>query len=223
MARINLETEPRFKELMKQIGFKKAKERFVRNEEEAVLELSFGHGTYGQNFVRYYDCLYYVNYPKIEEVALYLGECVYGHYGQIGYLMPENHFVEWKLADTDTDEYYLHMINEIKDSLCRYVIPFMEKHSTIEAFVSGVESGNIKHAYNLKAVAIAYVLLGRKNDALRYIDKCIEKEKNKDIFGKGIEIKETKDYRMVTSYPQENKFLKDFVAFAQKLTVWMNR
>ena len=94
--------------------------------------------------------------------------------------------------------------------------------SSIKAFVDGVESGNIKETFNQKAVAIAYALLGRKESALQYINGCIEKEKQLDIFGKDIVIKETKEYRMVTSYPQENNYLKDILAFALKLKLWMN-
>lgn len=107
MAKINLDTEPRFKNLMQQHGFKKKKWEFVRCEEEAIFGLSFGHATNGEKHVRYYSCLYSVNYPKIQEVAQSMGEHVYGHYGQIGYIMPEKRFIEWRLADSDTDEYYL--------------------------------------------------------------------------------------------------------------------
>ena len=98
----------------------------------------------------------------------------------------------------------------------------MEKYSTIEAFVDGVESGNIKETFNQKAVAIAYALLGRKESALQYINGCIEKEKQLDIFGKGIVIKETKEYRMMTIYPQENNYLKGLLTFFRKLKEWMN-
>ena len=69
----------------------------------------------------------------------------------------------------------------------------MEKYSTIEAFVEGVESGNIsRNFFDSKAVAIAYVLLGRKDDALHYLDQCIEEQKKLDIYGKGVEVVETK-------------------------------
>ena len=207
---------------MKKLGFKKTKEGFVTNEEESVLKLSFGHATQGEKHVRYYSCIYSVDFPKIQEAAQSMGEHVYGHYGQIGYIMPEKRFIEWRLADSDTDEYYLMMINEIYEALTKYVIPFMENYSTIEAFVDGVESGNIKETFSQKAVAIAYVLLGRKESALQYIDRCIEKEKHLDIIGKGIVIKETKEYRMVTSFPQENNYLKGLISFAQKLKAWMN-
>ena len=218
MARINLESEPRFKEIMKLFGFKKTKYGFVRHERESIMKLSFGYGTYGQKFVRYYDCMYSIVYPKIEALADSIGEYVCGPHGQIGYLTPENRFREWKLADSDSDEYYLHMINDIKEIMGQYVIPYMEKYSTIEAFVKGVESGNIsRNFFDSKAVAIAYVLLGRKDDALHYLDQCIEEQKNMDIYGKGVEVVETKEYREEIYYPQENRNLKGLLLFSQKL------
>ena len=218
MAKINLETEPRFKEMLKQLGFKKSRGVFGRNEKESIMELRFGHGTYGQKFVRYYDCVYAIDYPKINEVAAELGEFVFGLSGQIGYLTPENRFREWRLADSDTDDYYLHMINDIKETLGQYVIPYMEKYSTIEAFVEGVESGNIsRNFFDSKAIAIAYVLLGRKDDALHYLDQCIEEQKKLDIYGKGVEVVETKGYRKVVYFPQENRNLKGLLLFSEKL------
>ena len=110
------------------------------------------------------------------------------------------------------------MINDIKEIIGQYVIPYMEKYSTIEAFVKGVESGNISpNFFDNKAVAIAYVLLGRKDDALHYLDQCIEEQKNMDIYGKGVEVVETKEYREEIYYPQENRNLKGLLLFSQKL------
>ena len=43
-------------------------------------------------WVRYYSCIYSVDYPKIQEVAQGMEEHVYGHYGQIGYILPEKRF-----------------------------------------------------------------------------------------------------------------------------------
>jgi hypothetical protein len=218
MARINLETEPRFKEMLKQLGFKKSRGVFGRNEKESIMKLRFGHGTYGQKFVRYYDCLYVIDYPKINEVAAELGELVFGQGGQIGYLTPEYRFREWRLADSDSDEYYLHMINDIKETMTQYVIPYMEKYSTIEAFVKGVESGNISpNFFDNKAVAIAYVLLGRKDDALHYLDQCIEEQKKLDFYGKGTVVIKTKGKTEIVSYPDENRNLKELQVLRQKL------
>lgn len=110
------------------------------------------------------------------------------------------------------------MVNDIKETLGQYVIPYMEKYSTIETFVEGVESGNIsRNFFDSKAVAIAYVLLGRKDDALHYLDQCIEEQKKLDIYGKGVEVVETKEYRKVVYFPQENRNLKGLLLFSEKL------
>ena len=52
MAKINLDTEPRFKALMKELGFKKSKGEFVRIHNEACLSLGFPYTS--QKSVRYY-------------------------------------------------------------------------------------------------------------------------------------------------------------------------
>ena len=82
----------------------------------------------------------------------------------------------------------------------------MEKYSTIEAFVEGVESGNIsRNFFDSKAVA------------LHYLDQCIEEQKKLDIYGKGVEVVETKGYRKVVYFPQENRNLKGLLLFSEKL------
>ena len=41
MAKINLDTEPRFKAMMKELGFKKTKGEFIMTHNEACISLSF--------------------------------------------------------------------------------------------------------------------------------------------------------------------------------------
>lgn len=222
MAKINLETEPRFKDIMKQFGFKKTRYGFVRQGEEYMMRLGFGHATNGQKFVRYYSCTYSVDFSKIEEIAQKMGVYIFGHFGHVGYLTPNDGLLEWRLAESDTDEYYLHMINEIKETLNLYVIPYMERFSTLESFIEGIESGTIRNSFDPKAVVIAYVLLGRKEAAFHYIDEYIEKQKKLDFYGKGVEIVEGEGYRRMTIYPKENKNLAIFIDFVQKMKSWMN-
>ena len=163
MAKINLDTEPRFKALMKELGFKKKGYFFVREYKESVQSLGFGHSTHGEKHVRYYDLSYGVDYPLIEKLANKIGEDVFGYGRHAGYLMPQNTYVEWRLAETDSDEYYLNLINEIIAELKRYVIPHMESISTIRDFIDSVENGIVPYdSYDNKSVPIAYLLLGEK-------------------------------------------------------------
>ena len=117
MAKINLDTEPRFKALLKELGFKKTKGQYVKMHNEACLSLGFSYTSH--NHVRYYYGSYKVNYPKIIELAESIGEYTWGPNGLIGYLMPQNTFVDWRLAENDSDDYYLRMIKDIIEEIGR--------------------------------------------------------------------------------------------------------
>ena len=73
-----MDTEPRFKALMKELGFKKKGYFFVREFEESLQTLDFGYATNGEKYVRYYCSSYGVNYPKIMEAARKMDLYVYG-------------------------------------------------------------------------------------------------------------------------------------------------
>ena len=217
MAKINLDTEPRFKALMKELGFKKKGYFFVRDYKESVQSLGFGHSTHGEKHVRYYDLSYGVNYPIINKIANEIGEDVFGYGCHAGYLMPQNTYVEWRLAETDSDEYYLNLINEIIAEVKRYVIPHMNRFSTIREFVNAVEDRTLLYdSYDNKSVPIAYLLLCEKDKALKYIDNHLDKLSHDDTTGRPPEFLVEKDYFQVVSYPQENRDLIIYQEFAEK-------
>ena len=58
---INLETEPRFKEMMKCLGFKKTSRSFIKSSKDIILEMMFGYATKGEKHVRYYSGSYFDN------------------------------------------------------------------------------------------------------------------------------------------------------------------
>ena len=214
MAKINLDTEPRFKELLKELGFKKTKGQFVKMHNEACLSLVFSYTSH--NHVRYYYGSYKVNYPKIIELAESIGEYTWGPNGLIGYLMPQNTFVDWRLAENDSDDYYLRMIKDIIEAESLYVLPYMEKLSSIRSFIEALESGTVQFSYDRKSVPIAYFLLGEKEKALKYIDNHLDKLAHDDEIGRPPETIIGEDYIKVVSYPQENKELIIWQEFAEK-------
>ena len=217
MAKINLDTEPRFKALMKELGFKKNGYFFVRDYKESIQGLGFGHSTHGEKHVRYYDLSYGVDYPLIEEFANKIGEDVFGYGCHAGYLMPQNTYVEWRLAETDSDEYYLNLINQIVSEVRMYVIPHMESISTIRDFIDAVENGILRYGlYDNKYVPIAYLLLGEKDKAMKYIDNHLDKLSHDDTIGSPPEFLVEKDYLQEVYYPQENRDLIIYQEFAEK-------
>lgn len=216
MAKINLVTESRFKAMMKELGFRKTKEGFVKMHNEACLTLSFSYATQNEKFVRYYYGSFSVNYPKVIETADRIDEYVFGPNGHIGYLLPHNRYVDWRLSENDSDDYYVSMINEIVDGEKKYVVPYLEKISTIRSFVDSVESGYMRFSYDRKAVPIAYLLLGEKDMALKYIDNHLNKLAHNDKIGRPPEIVVGEDYVKEIYYPQENTALRDYQEFAKK-------
>lgn len=217
MAKINLDTEPRFKALMKELGFKKKGYFFIRDYKESVQSLGFGHSTHGEKHVRYYDLSYGVDYPLIERLANEIGEDVFGYGCHAGYLMPQNTYVEWRLAETDSDDYYLNLINEIISGVKRYVIPHMESISTIKDFVDAVEDGTLRYgSYDNKSLPIAYFLLSEKEKALKYIDNHLDKLAHDDTIGRPPEFLVGEDYLQEVYYPQENRDLIIYQEFAKK-------
>ena len=214
MAKINLDTEPRFKALLKELGFKKTKGQFVKMHNEACLSLGFSYTSH--NHVRYYYGSYKVNYPKIIELAESIGEYTWGPNGLIGYLMPQNTFVDWRLAENDSDDYYLRMIKDIIEAESLYVLPYMEKLSSIRSFIEALESGTVQFSYDRKSVPIAYFLLGEKEKAMKYIDNRLDKLAHDDEIGRPPEIVVGEDYVKEIYYPQENTALRDYQEFAKK-------
>lgn len=176
MKKINLETDPRFKEMMTNIGFKKSSHSFIRKYKDMTLEMMFGYATNGEKHVRYYSGSYFIRYPQIETFANKLGFTTFPLGGLMGYLMPQKSgLVEWRLAESDTESYYLDMLEEIKNAITGYLLPFAEKNLTIIDFVYGAEMGYFRNGqYDYRAVAIAYYLLGESDNCLSYMNNILK-------------------------------------------------
>lgn len=218
MAKINLNTEIRFKNLLKQLGFKKSRDEFVRLFNDTVQSVGFGHATFGEKFVRYYTGSYGIRYQKVYDFANDIGINVYDVGGHMGYLMPQNGVVEWRLSDSDSEDYYLSLINEIAASVKDYVIPFFEKYASLEAFVNAIEDCAFEHiGYDPKAVVIAYHLLGRKKDALEYMKRRLRKLASDDRIGREPEYLEKHHAETVIYYPPINRGYIYFLEFTEKM------
>ena len=173
---INLETEPRFKEMMKCLGFKKTSRSFIKSSKDIILEMMFGYATKGEKHVRYYSGSYFIRYPQIETFGKKLEIDVFPLGGLMGYLMPpKSGLVEWRFTESDTEDYYLNVVNEIENAIKGYVLPFADKFSCITDFVYGAEMGVFHNCqYDHRAVAIAYYLLGDFPKCMLYMDKTLD-------------------------------------------------
>jgi hypothetical protein len=84
-------------------------------------------------------------------------------------MMPQNTFVDWRLAEDDTDEYYREMILDIQHAVKEYAMPYLSRYSTLQEFVWGVEKKEFNNSFDPQAVPIAYYLLGEEERAIKYM------------------------------------------------------
>ena len=97
MVNINLETNPYFKDEMKNIGFKKAKNEFVKAYKDALQMIVWGHATHGEKQTRYYSCSCMIEYPVVSEIAEQFYVIVHPIGTHMGIIMQKKGFVEWEL------------------------------------------------------------------------------------------------------------------------------
>ena len=216
MPKINLTTEPRFKGLLKDIGFRKREGQFVRNYRESVQELDFGYGSKNEKHVRYYDCLCAVKFPQIDDFASELDIFTYGCYGQIGYMMPQHTFVEWRLAEDDTDEYYREMILDIQHAVKEYAMPYLSRYSTLQEFVWGAEKKEFHNSFDPKAVPIAYYLLGEEECAIDYMLSRLRRLDNYENYNHDMEFVNSV-YSIPPIAETKSSGYIDYLNFAEKL------
>ncbi len=225
MPKINLETEPRFKEAMKSLGFKKTSREFVKPYKDALQCISIGYATNGEHHVRYYSPMCSLCYPLIESVAMEAGIITYPMGCPIGYVMPQKTgLVEWRLEDSATDYDYLHVATDIVNAIRDYAVPFLEAYSTLKDFIKGIEEGTVnREFYDKKAVPIAYYLIGERQKAFDYIAETLEAYKRQAAPMPFHEHIITEEYEKDVYNCNQDGNLRVYQDFADKFTKWVNQ
>ena len=88
------------------IGFiRKGGNTYVKKRGTVKYELSFTHSTHNEPHVRYYTITLSIEYQNVQEIIDNLDVVIGGFGFNLGYLLPEYSFKEWKIAETSSDEY----------------------------------------------------------------------------------------------------------------------
>lgn len=220
MVKINLETNPLFKEKMANLGFKKIKGEFVSRNNDATDLIVWGHATWGEKHVRYYSCSCMVEYPVVLDIAEKLDVIVHPIGTNIGYIMPKNRYAEWEIRESYSEKDLVRRINDIVNSIAKYAMPYFEKISTIDGFIKTMEQGKSRGLnYDEKLPPIIYRLLGNEEKAQEYIEQTLNKlseyEEPQSLF----ELKEKKDYCQVSFQSAGNRNLEIYEDFTRKFNI----
>lgn len=161
--------------LMK-FGFRRKNANFyIRESTESLQRLFFTHATHSERFVKYYTIQLKINYPQIESLAKEMGLFSYGMAVNIGYLTPNRNFLEWRVAESDSEDYILDIIENMCMNINNYALPYFEKYSTLEGLLKGIDNQELQNRLDYRfCQPFLYYLLGDKKRAIDSLDTILK-------------------------------------------------
>ena len=169
-------------ERLSEYGFKKkGYDYFVRIIDGNIIQnIGIGSATHGEKHVRYLSPTIGIIYRDVDQIMIKLRNLeptTYPDYvgamvcSLVGYLMPENDYVEWRFTRDDdvTEE-----ANKMADAIIKYGFPYHDELSNRDEFIYGLEIG--KHGGLREFILpIFYYLNGNYKRALECTDEFIKK------------------------------------------------
>lgn len=165
-------------EVMASLGFRrKNKNEYLRKKDDVIQKLVFLHATHHEPHVKYYSVYLTVEYPEIAKVIKDMG--VYAYHGfsmNIGYSFSANRFIEWKISEEETEDHINQIIDEMFEVIRLYAVPYMDKFTTINDFLLGVEGKFIPSSFLCykELLPILYLLTGNHAKAKSFMRMTIE-------------------------------------------------
>lgn len=206
------------------LGFKReGGDWFVKHFKDTEQKIGFSHASYSEKNVRYYAIHIHLVYPKIKEIIDALGVLVFAGFGmEIGYLMPENRYYEWRIAESDSNSYVEEVVEDMISKIRRYVIPFIDKYSSLHQILKGIENSELRFISNEKyLIPILHYIEGDRDYAIQYVRQSFEKM---EMFIPNHDINIVQDeYKEKTVSFRENKEYGVYKTFLEKFEILANR
>lgn len=158
------------------LGFKrKNMNSFVKYDNDARQELFFCHATHYEHHVRYYSIGVHIEYPALIKLATEMDTYTYGIGVDLGYLMPQNEYHEWRCTENDSERTLTKIADDMILNVTKYAIPFFNRFSTLNSFMKGLEGEELRNRTNCKySLPFVYLALGDKERALEYIQEILK-------------------------------------------------
>ena len=178
MKDLKKKIEKLLKDYLFQYGFRKERGTvYSRLEDEIKEGLYFGSSAHNEKHVCYLTYTAGVSCPVVEEVAYELNELVCGLGMNIGFLMPDYFFKEWRFAIDNSDEYIQYQVSDIISTVLEYAIPYFRKYSTQENLVYGLETRELRCSNGVRDIylPILYYLRGHNAQAYSFVEEVIKR------------------------------------------------
>lgn len=206
------------------IGFiRKGGNTYVKKRGTVKYELPFTHSTHNEPHVRYYTITLSIEYQNVQEIIDNLDVVIGGFGINLGYLLPEYSFKEWKIAETSSDEYISFIVSDMYDNIANFAIPYFERYSEIKNVIEDIEGGVLNNQIDSSHyLPILYLLTGEKDLVIPYLQK--ELNRREYLMNKGCDddypfslSNKTKDYST-----HESRVYKEYKSFVDKITKYMS-
>ncbi|MBR3718122.1 MAG: hypothetical protein IKN19_09175 [Bacteroidaceae bacterium] len=202
---------------LKDMGFRpNGKYRFLREYNQCIQELDFGHANYGP--VKYFGFTICVGYPEVQKLGKELEAFSVGIIGtNIGYVTPKKSYKDWRIdaSSPDVEETIQKAAKEMLEDIECYALPFMNRLSSIKVLISEIEKGN--HLVTMESdyqLPILYYLNGEKDLALSYLKNELKRKES-------VSQRNYSDFPfadVITEKPSSSvdRFLKAYQDFAER-------
>lgn len=158
---------------LQSIGFsRKRGNSYVKTKRVIKYELSFSHSTHNEPHVKYYTITLSIEYQKVQEIVDKMNVVIGGFGINLGYLLPEFSFKEWKVTETSSDEYISFVVGDMYTNIVNFAIPYFERYSEIRNVIEDIEKGVLKNQIDSSHyLPILYLLNGDKDLVVPYLQK----------------------------------------------------
>lgn len=174
MKKYYLAKDERLLEFFQKLGFKRKGSDFYRSNDASIQSLAFWHSTQNQRFVKFYSINVSLTFPKILDITHEIGPLYEGIIGSnIGYLMPQNNFIEWRIAEEENENRVSEVIKEIIDIVSKDVMPVLDRYSSIENILIDYENGKFPFFMSYSMLPMLYYIHGEVSKAFHCLEKTI--------------------------------------------------
>lgn len=174
------------------LGFKLSHEKyheryFMRDYVDAIQELAFGHSTHHEHFVKYYSFNPGISYKEVDKIMKDMGTIIVNGTGcNIATFCPfQTPYMEWRVADNDSDEHVTTVIQEIVHLVKDYAIPVLDRYSDIGNVLYDYENKTVHRGFffHNQCITLLYYIAGNLNKAIAFLEETIERRRFYELHG----------------------------------------
>ena len=204
MSPLRKELEKYLKEMCQEMGFKKAKYTYYRQiNDDFIANVMFPCASYQVKHHILVACAVGITSISVENIIRQCAELTYlKEYDStiqtnIGYIAPQNHYMEWDCSEQTCTSI---LFKDIQTTIEKYAYPFFNRYSNLGSLERSILNGEF-HTTTDRDILLAIIAYLREDKVLAqgYLDKFVKKRQDKrgpdNIFASILEERFDRNFR----------------------------